>query len=258
MNTWTQINESLVADTKKQRIFLFSRIAALVALLITTGITLMLINRKPAVTMTALETKQESTIPPDVGAGRPASPSIKSLETSPIGDENIDKIENKSPLIAENTEVSSQSPILKKLKGMYISSVFQTDFEDEIDLVRIIQVPFPEVYNPPTVVMEFSTEAIADLTDSYSKWSVGAQLTPVYAYRNIVIPSGGGQATAYYNQNEEGGLAYSGGVHVNYSPRERLSVQSGIYYSKLGMSVNSSVLVSMHRPAGLSNRIIVQ
>ena len=73
-----------------------------------------------------------------------------------------------------------------------------------------------------------------------NRWSVGTQVSPLYSYRNLAVKDESMETASYYNQAESGTLAYSGGLNVNYSPTRRISVQSGVYYSRYGVSVDQA------------------
>ncbi len=77
------------------------------------------------------------------------------------------------------------------------------------------------------------------------QWSVGAQFSPVYSFRTL-----GGQSfstpdeqvdESYYNNSEDGIVAYAGGISLNYGFNDRLSLASGLYISRIGQ-VNSDVV----------------
>jgi hypothetical protein len=73
-----------------------------------------------------------------------------------------------------------------------------------------------------------------------NRWAIGTQVSPLYSYRNLEIKDESMKRADYYNQAESGTLAYSGGLNVNYSPTRRISVQSGLYYSRYGVSVDQA------------------
>ena len=83
---------------------------------------------------------------------------------------------------------------------------------------------------------------VQDLQDqekrNKTRWAVGTQVSPLYSYRVLGKQDAATQSGSYYDQIESGQIAYSGGVNVKYSPVNRISIQSGIYYSKLGISVD--------------------
>lgn len=89
-------------------------------------------------------------------------------------------------------------------------------------------------------------EEFGEGSEDYNRWAVGGQMAPLYSYRNISSSQGNALYTAQrqssqsYNDIENGIVSYSGGVNLNYSPVKRLSLQSGLYYSRLGMTVQNT------------------
>jgi hypothetical protein len=79
------------------------------------------------------------------------------------------------------------------------------------------------------------------------KWSVGAQVAPVWSYRDISINyqnqsgSNAKEAESQLNDTEDALLSYAGGIDVNYNLSNRWIIQSGMYYSKIGQ-VNNNAL----------------
>ncbi len=70
------------------------------------------------------------------------------------------------------------------------------------------------------------------------QWSIGGQFSPVYSYRKL---DGAGFSTPdeqvdkdYYNNTENGLMAYAGGISLNYGFNDRLSLASGLYLSRIG------------------------
>lgn len=67
------------------------------------------------------------------------------------------------------------------------------------------------------------------------KWQLGASLAPLISYRDV--------ASADYSQNmavnssEVARMTYAGGVRVSYVQSDRLTVESGLYYNKMGVNI---------------------
>jgi hypothetical protein len=63
-----------------------------------------------------------------------------------------------------------------------------------------------------------------------------AQVSPTYSYRDIgtLDANGPGQ----FNEFESGRISYSGGLQFGFKTSDRLSVHTGIMYSKLGYNIN--------------------
>jgi hypothetical protein len=79
------------------------------------------------------------------------------------------------------------------------------------------------------------------------KWSLGAQFAPVVSYRDISISYEYGQpgnisdTESELNDIEDPLISYAGGVDVNYDVSNRWSLQSGMYFSRIGQ-VNNEAL----------------
>ncbi len=63
-------------------------------------------------------------------------------------------------------------------------------------------------------------------------WSLEGQFAPQYSYRNVVKED----SKSVYDENENGLVAYAGGVKVNYKAGKRLTFQTGVFYSVLGQT----------------------
>lgn len=79
-----------------------------------------------------------------------------------------------------------------------------------------------------------------------SKWEIGARVASIRSYREIGFSndnniSQGVVSESNYNNIEEGLSSYAGGVDVHYQLNEKWSLQSGMYFSKIGQ-VNNDAL----------------
>jgi len=68
----------------------------------------------------------------------------------------------------------------------------------------------------------------------HNAWIMGGQMAPLYSYRNLNSDYLNDQDLNTLNNLENGVMAYAGGIALAYKPTRRLSVESGIYYSKYG------------------------
>ena len=98
------------------------------------------------------------------------------------------------------------------------------------------------------------------------KWTLGGQFAPIYSFRDISTNYSSGQTTTSIaeenklNSAEQGLMAYAGGINIDYNLHSKWSLQSGLYYSRVGQvntdalefSQNSKqfVLVSIHTSTG--------
>jgi hypothetical protein len=82
-----------------------------------------------------------------------------------------------------------------------------------------------------------------------SRWMLGSEVAPLYSYRKIESGYLDKSAVQTMNNSEQGLMAYAGGLRVGYSAGRRLSVQSGLYYSRVGQEKNNGDAVSMDQIA---------
>lgn len=102
-------------------------------------------------------------------------------------------------------------------------------------------------------------EAALLKADRMSRWEVGGQFSPVYAYRHTSVNEtllqksattiqGSDQNMSYYDEVESGIASFSGGVSVKYNASNRLSVQSGVFYWKYGQVTADFLSVNKYYP----------
>jgi hypothetical protein len=92
----------------------------------------------------------------------------------------------------------------------------------------------------------YPEEYAITLPEQNKKWSLGAQFAPTYSYREISANYGANVAGNQdmvddLNTVEDPLLSYAGGVDVGYNFSGKWSVQSGVYFSRIGQ-VNNDAL----------------
>jgi hypothetical protein len=103
----------------------------------------------------------------------------------------------------------------------------------------IIQEKEKVVADQNAWIIEQNILALADQNnqteDNSNKWSIGGQAGPQYSYRYVDVNSPDPYLNSQNkNQNESPIFAYAGGLQIEVESGNRFSIQSGIYYSKLG------------------------
>ncbi len=121
----------------------------------------------------------------------------------------------------------------------------------------------PAVKNPPVVkpgVATYTEQVFANIPEPYvaprkqDKWEVKGQFAPVFSYRAISnVPSGMNKSD--FDNAESALLAYSGGVTVAYKVMSRLSIQTGVFYSQMGQSINNVVTINNMYASVSSNNL---
>lgn len=113
------------------------------------------------------------------------------------------------------------------------------------------------VLTEPTTDADWDELIVQNVPDEENKienrWAVGTQVSPIYSYRTLGLKESGLESNSYYDQIESGLVTYSGGVNVKYLPSKRISIQSGVYYSKLGLTIDHHYFSSSTPTAELSS-----
>ncbi|MBN2347538.1 MAG: hypothetical protein JXJ22_01800 [Bacteroidales bacterium] len=275
---WKNISGKLGHNKKNRVLFIFSRIAAGIALLATLGLSYYFISRPNQADLQnqlsvkntdtekitkAPENKVKSIIQP-VNKKQGPEIQLSGNEVAPIKNKHIiqsaaDKnklpvnTENKKQL-AENTELitltNSEIPCTtipvsnnNNAEGILdekqpILTVFPTLAEENIEL--------PEMYSAPA---DYFASVYTDPKPSRSnEWIIGSQLASMSVF-NIssdreMTSNLSASAT---NVSQEIMMAYSGGININVSNSDRLSFQSGLYYTRYGETVNNLSLGEFNR-----------
>lgn len=94
---------------------------------------------------------------------------------------------------------------------------------------------------------EVLTLSLNNPKDAYNpQWVVGGAFAPVYTYRNMkkneVVPFANlfnnNNADSRYDYVEDAMMTYAGGVSVEYAAKKRWTIESGVYYMKMGQQTN--------------------
>ncbi|HLO58083.1 MAG TPA: outer membrane beta-barrel protein [Bacteroidales bacterium] len=277
-SSWEIISRKLAERKKKRIMILVFRIAAGMAILLSTGLGYYWItmkNQQPL--MNRQLTRQippgKSTMPVTVETERTGTSSNAHLE-SPVPDKSnpvalskrIPKTSSKtqeaeqSPSIAENIadkatnyensvsgsavslpEEMQAMAYLSPIMGYAVAGSSEDTKNEDLENIRTMT---PE---------EAAALLMADYNEGYTdekvaarrEWMLGSEIAPLYSDRNISSDKLQSSNIDVLNKNESGLIAYAGGFRVSYSKGKRLSVQSGIYYSRYGQQKNSVETVSL-------------
>ncbi|HCC69988.1 MAG TPA: hypothetical protein DEQ09_02385 [Bacteroidales bacterium] len=82
-------------------------------------------------------------------------------------------------------------------------------------------------------------------TKKDKKWQLGAIVSPTYLSSNLKTAN---EVLSQINDNEGGVLSYTGGISVSYKMSNRLSIQTGLYYSSLGREIKGVTSYSGFSP----------
>ncbi|MDF1571044.1 MAG: outer membrane beta-barrel protein [Bacteroidales bacterium] len=67
------------------------------------------------------------------------------------------------------------------------------------------------------------------------KWQLGANLSPLISYRDVAAEDAAQNVAV--NHSESARLTYTGGIQVSYLPSDRLTIQTGIQYNRMGVNI---------------------
>ena len=270
VNVWEGIRSSIQTGKKKIPV-LYYMAAASLAFFILAGSALLFFRSKPdelAENVKPYQEQQANLIKPN-----PVAPTQKTLpEKSDLSTENQQITElgpektipalKLTQLESISTQVDNQE--VQNITDLSVPGLFQisgqnkTDTESETGIsfgekpARLTQITPFNIYKPLKVNYSLALRQAKEeesysgyLTESentelitnVSHWSVGCQFSPVYTFRDITQSRSEGLKESY-NNLEEALLAFSGGVNVQFTPRNRLSIHSGIYYSRMGQRIN--------------------
>jgi len=268
VNVWEGIKSSIQTGKKKIPV-LYYMAAASLALFILAGSALLFFRSKPdklAENVKPYQEQQANLIKPN-----PVAPiqkilpekfnlSIENQQITELGPEKTIpalKLTQLESISTQNQEVQNITDL--STYGLFkINSQNKTDTEPETGInfeerpAKLTRIKPFNLYKPLKVNYSLALRQAKEeesysgyLTESentelitnISHWSVGGQFSPVYTFRDI-IKSRSESLKESYNNLEDALLAFSGGVNVQFTPRNRLSIHSGIYYSRMGQRIN--------------------
>ncbi|MEZ5010631.1 MAG: hypothetical protein R2744_02880 [Bacteroidales bacterium] len=110
---------------------------------------------------------------------------------------------------------------------------------------------------PVNVPGDFSTVSLTPVEvttlpqGSRQNWKVGAQVSPTYLSSSLRAANG---SMSDLVSNENAVISYTGGISLSYNMGERLSLQTGLYYSSLGREISGMILLRFCRYCRIKER----
>ncbi len=180
-------------------------------------------------------TKAENTAPPPYSYNKPSIVQAPSLtkESVPV-----------LPVVDQETQEDMENSSMP-VEPMIEAVIAEKTSEPIPEIPDTTQYEPKKEVNRNDVIIQQNLMALEENTkestpSSGSRWSIGGQAGPQYSYRDVSV-SPDNQNTQNYDQFEDGMLAFAGGVNVQMKAAKRFSIQSGVYYSKIGQEVSSMV-----------------
>jgi hypothetical protein len=273
---WEDIRDNIQTGRKKIPVIYYAVAAASLALFLLAGTTALLFRSKPdkkelAENIGLSQEKQKSEKKIDLVATSqetlPAIPDLPAEEhqpdAKPVPDNTVMGVES-----AKSEGIQTEAISIKALnlteynkeldfsQGSNRNEVIGTESVEGIKstdnlerLTRINWFSFSELSKPEILLGHSQTKEEKSFSGYYSEtedaslirnishWSVGGQFSPVYTFREITH-SRSEEYKESYDDLEDALLAFSGGVNVEFKTRNRFTIHSGIYYSRMGQRIN--------------------
>jgi hypothetical protein len=258
-DSWNNIEKALDSKKRVRVIWTMRALAAVVTLLVTFASGYFIANYK---NHSDISTNKQS-----------IQAQSSSIQSQPAANQVIlnnitTKQENTSISGIENRETKQVSPsetvmaIRDKSAYQPVSNNSTVSEDSRLAYLLPIQyfLPVRDINHPGISALEFQTNRADEIaseeivltdknssdesTKSSSHWSLGGQISPLYAYRETSASNMNTAAANQYatnsSQQESGIISYSGGMNVEYRASKRLSVSSGLYYSRMGQNIKGN------------------
>ncbi len=216
-------------------------------------------DEKHPVNIQKLQAQQQNEI------NRTSSQADQQKETSP-SDAFLLAEARESNVVDKNTEIDrpyKEWPLVSVIElPPTPESLFSEDELLEVIVEPVVAIADLGIANEPEQDGYYTPPA-----DSRSlQWTIGAQFAPTYSYREISTNYSAGQNgndVETYNNAEEPLLAYAGGIQVDLAFNSKWSLNSGMYFSRIGQVNNNAlefrqekdefVLSAIHTSTGVIN-----
>jgi hypothetical protein len=266
---WEGIESSLQQGKKRRLVPVFWKYAAGIIILLGIGTSWLFLNRLEDPSVRLLTQSEEK-----VDANRKAVPESEVKdEISSAENENIPektKIENNLPARESGyINKTKDNEIILAISGKVpevnsedeqrpaIGNLSSSEEVAEVTEIRTLPLQI-EPFTPPSHPIDNKTEKkvyswddlgpdLAEaLTDSEKKkFTLAAIVSPVYSYRDLGNISA--SVNESFNQAETGKVNMGGGLNFGFAASKRLSIHSGIMYSRIGIGINDIQVVAEYR-----------
>lgn len=150
--------------------------------------------------------------------------------------ENIERVQEEGKLADHETEqvteLDDQADTEKDEVDQFVGNVTTQEMAAQAILDSIASQNYLDSIARLAVLDE---DVIPDLSDEHGKWQIGASLSPIFSYRDV--SSADIIINQAANNAESGRLSYSGGVQISYLSSDRLSIESGLFYNRMGLAI---------------------
>jgi hypothetical protein len=270
---WNNIADKLGHNKKRKLLIFMSRVAAGILLAVSIGLGYYFLNKDSSRVLTE---SVEKTVAPEkektVAPGKEKAAASRKSGESPVAiqykkvtgnersaspesvSENIQAESVSETIPAEN--ISETIPAESLIPGKpaekdytesrqmlaRIESIAADKIENNVEEdISTAEITGQSPVEKSLIYEDYLTEnnIVEEEKAHTSRWTVGGQLAPLYSYRNVSSDYLDSYVKDQINSKESGLITYAAGLNVAVSPGRRLTVQSGIYYSKYGQQTDA-------------------
>ena len=123
--------------------------------------------------------------------------------------------------------------------GLNESGQSGSEQQDSAESAVSVNSKVNAVVNEDSLLNLLQQDDIPEITEEkrsgQGRWQLGATLSPLVSYRDAASLDAAQNFTV--NNAESARLTYAGGVRISYLPSERLAVETGVFYNKMGVNI---------------------
>jgi hypothetical protein len=258
---WDKIASRIEAGKRRKFIYLFLRIAAGMTLLFSLGLGYHLLYKSGNQGIKGLTARTSASEKSVVKQSNIAAGKSLKIEKEPHQLKNKPTYLYSTALNSgsdnnaayQSAPANSKAPVLTALARL-VSSPLPVSAPQKLGYRRLSQQEIQE--QTAALSTGNDDEMVADEVQKDNRWVLGSEVAPLYSYRKIESDYLNSSAVQNYNKAEQGLVSLAGGLRVGYAAGKRLSVQSGLYYSRYGQQNTSAEAVSIDQVASADNATV--
>jgi hypothetical protein len=232
---WNAVAARLGHQRKKGMVVLIIRIAAGMALLISLGIGYYFISRSENSADLPELSENTKAGPADNTAGE--KPVVTQRQMIPSPAYRQDKTE--LPSSAATTFISQPAAGLDLPERLEPKSMEKLAADiPGMDYGSTSSAPALTRAEALALLLQDSDTTMETEDRKQKNWSLASEFAPLYSYRSVSSDVYESDLVDQLNESESGILAYAGGISVGFSTGKRLSIRTGMYYSRYGQEKN--------------------
>ncbi len=146
----------------------------------------------------------------------------------------MEEIKTGTTQVPERNEIQAEGKVIPPGKGPLIPA--DPDTLNLPDPANVELMAEAEWQDPLPGAQEITDAGRSD------RWMIGAAMSPLYSFRDAET-----EALGSVDNHESGMISYSGGVQVGYRAASRLSFETGVFFTKMGLHIGASGIQLLSR-----------